>query len=446
MSGPTPAPARTSLTSMVCGGCGYVASAFEPRPFRCPKSGMDDTDHVLRRKIDVRGAEGELRRAFFDPEPDPFLRYRRLTHTWQIATAMAMSDADYVALVRQLEGRIAGIDGRAFHVTPFDRPAALAAAISIDGALWVKDETGNVSGSHKGRHLMGLMIWLAAMKRFDGGLAEARLAIASCGNAALAAAVLAHAAERPLDIFVPVEASERVVEQLEAFGARVTRCARRAGVMGDPAYHSFREAVAAGALPFTCQGNENGLVIEGGETLGWEIVSQLLTTGATIDRLFVQVGGGALASACIAAFDDAYALGLIPRLPRIHAVQTTASPLVRAWDRLVAGDAPLEYAIHHRSEFMWPWETPPASVATGILDDETYDWAAVTRGMINSDGFPIVVSEDQLIEANRLAISATGIPVDPTGSAGLAGVLELKRSGAIGPGQSLAVLFTGRSR
>ncbi|MGZ8832863.1 MAG: hypothetical protein ACXW19_06680 [Thermoanaerobaculia bacterium] len=55
----------------------------------------------------------------------------------------------------------------------------------------------------------------------------------------------------------------------------------------------------------------------------------------------------------------------------------------------------------HRSEFMWPWETPPASVATGILDDETYDWATVTRGMINSDGFPIVVSEDQLIEANR---------------------------------------------
>ena len=95
---------------------------------------------------------------------------------------------------------------------------------------------------------------------------------------------------------------------------------------------------------------------------------------------------------------------------------------------------------------MWPWETPPASVATGILDDETYDWAAVTRGMVNSGGFPIAVSEDQLIEANGLAIDATGLPVDPTGSAGLAGVLELKRSGAIGPGESLAVLFTGRSR
>ena len=95
---------------------------------------------------------------------------------------------------------------------------------------------------------------------------------------------------------------------------------------------------------------------------------------------------------------------------------------------------------------MWPWETAPASVATGILDDETYDWAAVMRGMVNSGGFPIVVTEDQLIEANRLAISVTGIPVDPTGSSGLAGVLELKRCGRISSGESLAVLFTGRSR
>ncbi len=34
-----------------------------------------------------------------------------------------------------------------------------------DGGVWVKDETGNVSGSHKGRHLMGVLIHLAVMER-----------------------------------------------------------------------------------------------------------------------------------------------------------------------------------------------------------------------------------------------------------------------------------------
>lgn len=82
---------------------------------------------------------------------------------------------------------------------------------------------------------------------------------------------------------------------------------------------------------------------------------------------------------------------------------------------------------------MWPWETAPTSVASGILDDETYDWAAIVRGMLASRGEPVVVSEEQLIEANRLA----GPGVSMTGSAGLAGVLAL-------PGdENTAVLFTG---
>ena len=42
----------------------------------------------------------------------------------------------------------------------------------------------------------------------------------------------------------------------------------------------------------------------------------------------------------------------------------------------------LAWAARHRSAFMWPWETEPHSVADGILDDETYDWLAVVRGML----------------------------------------------------------------
>jgi threonine synthase len=103
-------------------------------------------------------------------------------------------------------------------------------------------------------------------------------------------------------------------------------------------------------------------------------------------------------------------------------------------------------AAAHRSAFMQPWEKTPHSVATGILDDETYDWRAVVEGMLMTGGRPLVVGEELLLEANQLAATATGIPVDPTGSSGLAGLLELRRSGAIGGTDRAAVLFTGVRR
>lgn len=427
------APQRIAATSMVCSGCGYEPPPSETRPFRCPNQGSDDTDHVIRRVL--RKADADLRGAFIHAEPDPFIRYRQLMHVWQTAMALGVSDAEYVELVQHLGRRIKAIGGVDFRVTPF---------VSSD-KIWFKDETRNVAGSHKGRHLMGLMLWIELMKRFDPRLAAPRLAIASCGNAALAAAVIARAARRPLDVFVPADASSDVTRDLEELGARVTRCQRIAGELGDPAYLRFREAVAAGALPFTCQGNENGMAIEGGQTIGWEIVSQLLLTGDTFGRLFVQVGGGALATACIAAFEDAHTLGLISRMPRIHAVQTKAAhPLVRAWELMKLRHAQLEDAVHHRSQFMRPWAVVPRSVATGILDDETYDWAAVIRGMSASGGYPIVVNEEQLIKANDLARNSSGIAVSPTGSAGFAGYLALRQNGAVRSSESVAVLFTGR--
>jgi threonine synthase len=136
-------------------------------------------------------------------------------------------------------------------------------------------------------------------------------------------------------------------------------------------------------------------------------------------------------------------------------VQTEgASPLKRAYDRVVeriqsggaSTEAALRYAATHRSEFMWPWEAEPRSVAHGILDDETYDWLAVVRGMLETGGAPLVVCEETLREANALARSATAIAVDHTGSAGLAGLLQLQREGRVGRGEAVAVIFSGAAR
>ena len=57
-----------------------------------------------------------------------------------------------------------------------------------------------------------------------------------------------------------------------------------------------------------------------------------------------------------------------------------------------------------------------------------------------------VVDEPTLAAAHRLAHDHTTIDVCPTGTAGLAGVLALRASGAGLGGEKLVVLFTGETR
>jgi threonine synthase len=450
----------TPPSALVCAGCGASPEPDDPYPFRCPRAGTgEDTDHVLRRLLDVSAVRFPTAGAE-QGDPNPYIRYRRLFHSYQVACAGDMQDTEYCELVARLDGEVARVDGHGFRSTPFGRADLLSQRLGFarDGGVWVKDETGNVSGSHKARHLFGLLVHLEVVERLGRTDPDHRphLAIASCGNAALAAAVVAAAGQRELEVFVPVDADPVVVARLKDLDARVTVCPREPGLPGDPAYHRLRRALAEGALPFTCQGNENGLAIESGFTLGYEM-AEALTGGPPLDQLIIQVGGGALASACIEALGEAVLLGSLARVPRYQAVQTMGAwPLQRAFQRVAARlpsgaglpevKAALSYAAAHRSEFMWPWEEEPRSIAHGILDDETYDWLAVVEGMLVSGGGPVVVSEDLLARANALAVDATHIDVDPTGSSGLAGLLALRGQGGVGDHERVGVLFTGVRR
>jgi threonine synthase len=447
-----------SVSNLACAGCGWEPAEDEPYPFRCPRAGTDDTDHVVARTLDL--ARLAWPRGY---EPNPFVRYRELLHAYHVARSRGMGDEGFVHLVERLDKEVAAVDGHGFAETPFGVAARLSGRLGFaePGGVWVKDETGNVSGSHKARHLMGLLIYLEVLE--ETGLTDPGdrpdLAIASCGNAALAAAVVARAGGRRLRVFVPTWAEPPVVERLRSLGAVIEVCERVPGVAGDPTYHALQRAIAEGALPFTCQGNENGLAIEGGHTLGYEMAARLHRDGANLEAVFVQVGGGALASGVARGLEEAVALGVLDRMPRIHTVQTLSGhPLQRAFDRLFErvqaepafaspeAQEALEYARTHRSEFMWPWEEEPRSIAHGILDDETYDWFAVVRAMMLTGGGPIVVDEPILVEANESARSATGIDVDHTGSSGLAGVLQEKADHGIDPGERVGVLFTGVRR
>jgi threonine synthase len=426
--------ANDASPHVVCHGCGAAVDIAHGLPFACPNAGAegDDSDHVLVVSGDGQG---------FLPghETNPFLRYRTLLSPYRLARAVGLPDDAWAELVGKLDDALLAVDGRGFRITPMTRQAALAKALGLNGDLWVKDETSNVSGSHKARHLMGVMLYLRVLETaalpLGAGLRTRRLAIASCGNAALAAAVIARAAEWPLDVFIPADAEPAVVARLRELGATLSVCERRSHEAGDPCVRDFRRAVGSGAIPFGVQGPDNGLAVEGARTLAFEMAESV--DGAALDTMLVQVGGGALASALTQGFAMAVAAGLLPRRPRLTAVQTQGcAPLARAWQRLAGVD--FNAAARHRSRFMWPWESTPVSLARGILDDETYDWWEVTKAMRETGGSPIVVDEDAIARARALAHAHTGIKASATGTAGLAGVPT-----AVKPDETSAVVFSG---
>lgn len=449
------------------------------------------------------------------PDRSTFRRYVRRLEAWRRVERGEITDEELTEAVESLDAAVAAVEGRGFEVTPFAPSPELASAVGLDPSveLWVKDETGNVSGTHKARHLFGT----ALAHRLDGktsspevssaerdqgsGSPEAPYAIASCGNAALAAAVLARAVGRALDVYVPVWANPAVTDRIAELGGRVVRCPRTEGVLGDPAHHAMKAAVAAGAVPFSCQGTDTPTAIDGARTLAYEIADALADADrpgpARLDRVFVQVGGGALATALVTGLAASEGLD---RLPVIHAVQPEGNhPLVRAWDRVTAEITGKPTAAHNQAraaaagsgaagnlqhvadnqaraavaaelgplgdeavravgarlaadpqKYMTPWETEPVSYATGILDDIAYDWTAVVEAMLRSGGHPVVAGEDDLRQAHRLARLHTGIEVCPTGASGLGGLLALLTdagsSGAVRPGERVVVLFTGRLR
>ncbi len=427
------------VQSLRCAACGTRVPIETPLSWRCPNAIGDDRHHVLLIESDV----APLRRG---KHRNPFIAFRRYLAWDAFAHAHGMSETDRDALISELDAQIAVVAGTGFVFTPFARADTLSETLgfSANGGVWVKDETHNVAGSQKSRHLFTELLHLVAAERLGltSWRSDARpsLAIASCGNAAFAASTLARAVNWPITVFVPEHADAALLQRLQALAATVVHCPRRdTDPPGDPCVHRFRELVRDGAIPFGVQGPENAWCLDGGRTIGWEMayVAEHMEP-PLIARLFVQVGGGAFAASLAAGF---HAGGTRAAL---HAVQAEGcAPLARAWDKSHAF-ATIDEAASNWSACMVPWPATPRSFADGILDDETYDWVPVCRAMRASGGFPVVASEQQVHEAYAVAHDTTDIDVSPTGAAGLAGVLAARKQ--IGNDERIAVVFSGIRR
>jgi threonine synthase len=397
----------------------------------------------------------------------PFVRFRSLLYPYRVAMSLGMSDQSYVDLVVDLDSKIAAVGGTGFRTTPCSYDASMNA--------FVKNETGNVAQSHKARHLFNVMTYLSVLQAVEPSAKDMkstrRLVVASCGNAGLAAATIAAAANWPIDVCIPTDAAPAVVDKLKSFGecVNVVICPRatetvdtphgpvRADTEADPTFAVFKNLIADHeSIPFSVQGSECGIAIEGMHTLAWEILEQAQKAGQggaslRFDKMFVQVGGGALGSGLVQGMERAARGDLahvkVDKAPELVCVQADGNaPLDRAFQEMKKHGKSAVDASKDRETYMFPWANP-SSVATGILDDETYDWVALSKGMQDSGGGTLVVVDDVIREANKYIKGTHGVNVCMTGSVGLAGLMTMKEGGQVKEGADPnIIIFSGADR
>jgi hypothetical protein len=223
--------------------------------WKCPRATETDTHHVLHFENTVEP---------FRPTDDenPYLAFRKYLAVDSFGAAIGLSEDARIRIITEANAAVAAVAGTGFLRTPLYRSVELSDALGFTakGGVWIKDETHNVAGSHKARHLFTELLHLLFAEA--AGVApwtsstRPPLAIASCGNAAIAASTLAAAVQWPIYVHVPPAATSEVLVALASLDADVRVCPRLPDdAAGDPCVLRFREAVAVGAIAFMVPGS-----------------------------------------------------------------------------------------------------------------------------------------------------------------------------------------------
>ncbi len=267
--------------------------------------------------------------------------------------------------------------------------------------LWLKYEATNPTGSFKDRGMT-----VAISRALETG---ARGVIcASTGNTAASAAAYAARGKLPCAVLVPAEgvAPGKLVQAL-VYGATVI-----------PVEAEFDEALAlarSSAEQFSLKlvNSVNPDRLAGQKTAAFEICDVL---GRAPEALAIPVGNAGNITAYWLGFKEYYARGQCDRLPQMIGVQAE-------------GAAPFAQGrpVSH-----------PHTVASAIRIGRPASWAGAVQAVQESGGQFIVVSDDEILEAQG-QLAREGLFVEPASAASVAGVLRLGRNGKA-PSEVVCVL------
>ena len=284
----------------------------------------------------------------------------------------------------------------------------------LESEVYIKYEGLNPTGSFKDRGMT-----MAISKAAEAG-AEAVIC-ASTGNTSAAAA--AYAARANLKCFVLLPAGKIAMGKLaQAFiyGAEVI------AIQGnfDDALRLVREVGETGKVAIV--NSINPYRIEGQKTGAFEIIEEL---GDAPDWHILPVGNAGNITAYWMGYQEFHRLGKSTKLPRVTGFQA-------------AGAAPIFHncVVQH-----------PETLATAIRIGNPASWVGASAAIAQSNGSIDIVTDEEILAAQKWLASNEGIFVEPASAASIAGLFKCLGTDRcptcprpqIAPGSKVVCVVTG---
>jgi threonine synthase len=289
--------------------------------------------------------------------------------------------------------------------TPLVKVDILAKQVGC-AELYFKLEGCNPTGSFKDRGMV-----MAIAKAIEAG--SKAVMCASTGNtSASAAAYAAYNGLQPIIIIPKGKIALGKLAQAIVFGAKI--------VMIDGNFDEALKAVRAltEKHPVALVNSINPYRIEGQKTAAFEIVDYL---GEAPNYLFIPVGNAGNITAYWKGFVEYHKIGKSKILPKMMGFQAEgAAPIVRGY--------PIER---------------PETVATAIRIGNPASWDKAVAARDQSGGLIDMVSDEQILAAQRLLAAKGGIFGEPASEASLAGLIKLAGQGHDFKGKRIVCIITG---
>ena len=280
--------------------------------------------------------------------------------------------------------------------------------------IYVKNEGENPTGSFKDRGMT-----VGVTKALELGMR--RVACASTGNTS--ASLAAYAAKAGLECLVLIPSGK------VAFGKLVQAIVHGARVL--QVQGNFDDALSI--IRHLCTKHRiyllnsiNPYRLEGQKTIAYEIRDQL---GCAPDKVIVPVGNAGNISAIWKGFRELERLNLIEDLPQMIGIQAE-------------GAAPIANSLRNGLSSVRPVERPE-TVATAIRIGSPVNWKKAVRAVNESGGLVETVSDQEILEAQRLLASHEGLFVEPASAASIAGLRKLVDMQRICHDEKIVCIATG---
>lgn len=295
-------------------------------------------------------------------------------------------------------------------------PAGRLGATAGLKRLYIKDESGNPTGSFKARG----MTTAVTMALHRGARA---LSLPSAGNAGSAAAAYGARAGLPVHVFIPRDTPPLFALELEALGAHVTLVE---GVITD-AGRVMQEA-GRGQGWFDLSTLKEPYRVEGKKTMGYELAEQF--DWELPEVILYPTGGGTGIVGMWKAFAELEELGWIgPRRPRLYSIQASGcAPIVAAFQAGLATAPPC---------------VAPHTFISGLRVPRAIADFLILRALRESGGGAVAVSDEEARVAWLELGRCEGLFAAPEGAAAWAGLKKLVERGEVRPDERTVIFNTG---